>query len=371
MEFATFEPINLIAHAMSFVVVEPRAGFCITLIRRRLDVSLDSHESRVHANVCFLRGLDVFVFLSGCDERLVLNLVFSAVMGVEEDLEDLNALAESTDAAVDRQALASAVDGVTLQPTLPSLPPAIPPPAVPPVAPVPAVPPVLRPLAPLPIRPAVFRPQASFTQERRGWKACRLCSWSTAEYEITEESRLVRKRHEKAMQDLMMKWHGAGLAVPTNDKAVHAHLCRLGELMTLFGEREMERRDRLRMLMAKLDAEGQLEKLMTAHKDEEAAASAAPEDVEEEMLQYPFYTERSKALLDARIDIAKFLIARAALHLERARRRRDGPDEDVDAEIDWALKKAESLSLHRSEIGDDQPLSGCSFSHDGKLLATW
>ncbi|KAI6696839.1 hypothetical protein NL676_016958 [Syzygium grande] len=302
-------------------------------------------------------------------------------MGVEEDLEDLNALAESTDAAVDSQDLASAVDGVTLQPTLPSLPPAIPPPAAPPVAPVPAVPPVLRPLAPLPIRPPVFRPPAPKKEEagrssgsgsddddsgRAG-----AVPGSTVEYEITEESRLVRERHEKSMQDLMMKQRGASLAVPTNDKAVRALLRWLGEPMTLFGEREMERRDRLRMLMAKLDAEGQLEKLMKDHEDEEAAASAALEDVEEEMLQYPFYTERSKAILDARIDIAKFSIARAALRLERARRRRDCPDEDVDAEIDWELKKAESLSLHCSEIGDDRPLSGCSSSHDGKLLATW
>ncbi|KAI6696830.1 hypothetical protein NL676_016949 [Syzygium grande] len=68
---------------------------------------------------------------------------------------------------------------------------------------------------------------------------------STAEYEITEERRPVWERHEKAMQDLMMKRCGAALAVPTNDKAVHAHLRRLGELMTLFGEREMERRDQL------------------------------------------------------------------------------------------------------------------------------
>ena len=125
------------------------------------------------------------------------------------------------------------------------------------------------------------------------------------------------------------------------------------------------------MIMVKLDNEGQLEKLMKAHEEEEAAASVATEEDEEEMLQYPFYTEGSKALLDARIDIAKYSIVRGALRLQRARRRRDDPDEDMDAEIDWALNQAGSLTLDCSEIGDDRPLSGCSFSPDGKLLATW
>lgn len=162
----------------------------------------------------------------------------------------------------------------------------------------------------------------------------------------------------------------AALAVPTNDMAVRARLRRLGEPITLFGEREMERRDRLRMIMAKLDAEGQLEKLMKAHEDEEAAGFATKDEPEEE-LQYPFYTEGSKALLDARIDIAKYSLVRAATRLQRARRRRDDPDEDIDAEINWALKQAENLVLDCSEIGDDRPLSGCSFSSDGKWLATW
>ncbi|KAI9178217.1 hypothetical protein LWI28_023963 [Acer negundo] len=172
------------------------------------------------------------------------------------------------------------------------------------------------------------------------------------------------------MQELLMKRRAAALAVPTNDMAVRARLRQLGEPITLFGEQEMERRDRLWMLMAKLDVEGQLERLMIAHEEEEAAATTTAQYDVEEMLQYPFYTEESKALLDARIDIAKYSIVRAASCLQRAHRKRDDPDESMDAEIDWALKKAESLFLDCSEFGDDRPLSGCSFSHDGKLLAT-
>lgn len=190
------------------------------------------------------------------------------------------------------------------------------------------------------------------------------------EYEVSEESRQLRERHEKAVQDLLNKRRAYAMAVPTNDSAVRARLRRLGEPITLFGEREMERRDRLRSIMVKLDTEGQLEKLLKAHEEEEAGAAAAAEEGEEGPQSYPFYTEGSNVLLEARIDIAKYSIAKAAARLERARRRRGDPDEDVDAEMDYVLKQAGGFILDCSEIGNDRPLSGCSFSKDGKLLAT-
>ncbi|KAK1554257.1 hypothetical protein Q3G72_009800 [Acer saccharum] len=298
-------------------------------------------------------------------------------MEVEEENPASTSLAESSAEVRDSQTLISAAETtppLPIQSIIPVIPPivptAIPPAIVPPIAPIPTIPPQL---ATLPVRSPVFKPP-----QNGELRTCdsdsdqdELGTWATTGvYEISEESRQVRERQEKAIQELLMKWRAAALAVPTNDMAVRARLRRLGEPITLFGEREMERRNRLRMLMAKLDAEGQLERLMIAHEEEEAAATTTAQYDEEEMLQYPFYTEGSKALLDARIDIAKYSIVRAASRLQRARRKRDDPDESMDAEIDWALKQAESLFLDCSEFGDDRPLSGCSFSHDWKLLAT-
>ncbi|KAL9663435.1 hypothetical protein QQ045_018821 [Rhodiola kirilowii] len=248
---------------------------------------------------------------------------------------------------------------------------AVPPTAIPhPLAPISVAPP--RPLAPIPIRPPVLRPPSSSNGQVRmsdsesDQDEMANDGGSAVGYELSESSKQAKERQEKIRQDFLMKRRAAALAVPTNDKAVRDRLRRLGEPITLFGEREMERRDRLRMLMAKLDEEGQLEKLMKAKEEEEAAA----EDGDEEMLQYPFYTEGSRELLAARVDIAKYSIKRAALRLQRARRRRDDPDEDVDSEIDWALRQAGNLVLDCSEIGDDRPLSGCSLSNDGNLLGT-
>ncbi|XP_057813024.2 U4/U6 small nuclear ribonucleoprotein PRP4-like protein isoform X2 [Cryptomeria japonica] len=195
---------------------------------------------------------------------------------------------------------------------------------------------------------------------------------SAADYEITEEIRKVRERQDQLVQELLMRRRAYALAVPTNDSAVRARLRRLNEPVTLFGEREMERRDRLRTLMAKLDSEGQLEKLMKVQEEEEAAANAAAEDVQdmEGPQSYPFYTIGSQELLKARTEIMKFSLPRAASRIQRAKRRREDPDEDEDAELNCVLEQASRIIMDCSEIGDDRPLSGCAFSSDATMLAT-
>ncbi|CAL5420759.1 unnamed protein product [Camellia sinensis] len=331
-----------------------------------------------------------------------ISLPKGCIMEVDEENSVSTSVTDPSAAVIEDQTTNSAIDLIPIQPVqpiapIPTIPPIITPPVVPPIAPIPTIVPIItppivppiapipavnpsipRPLASLPVRPPILKPPQPQNGEVRPSDSDsdhddsgpnRTTAGSAAEYEISEQSKQVRERQEKAMQELLMKRRAAALAVPTNDMAVRARLRRLGEPITLFGEREMERRDRLRMLMAKLDAEGQLDRLMKAHEDEEAAASVTKEEAEDD-IQYPFFTEGSKALLQARGAIAKYSVVRAALRLQRARRRRDDPDEDLDAEVDWALRQAGSLVLDCSEIGDDRPLSGCSFSRDGKMLAT-
>lgn len=137
----------------------------------------------------------------------------------------------------------------------------------------------------------------------------------------------------------------------------------------------MDRRDRLRAIMANLAAEGQLDWFLKALEEEDAAAAAAVAaargmEEEEESALYPFYREGSQGLARARVEIAKFSMARAASRIMRAKRRRDDPDEEERAGMDRVLNQAKGFNLSVSEIGDGRPLSGCSFSIDGKLLAT-
>ncbi|XP_018478151.1 U4/U6 small nuclear ribonucleoprotein PRP4-like protein isoform X1 [Raphanus sativus] len=225
------------------------------------------------------------------------------------------------------------------------------------------------PMAPIPVvqHPPLARPPTFRPPQNGGARASDSDSESEDEhYVISEESRQVRERQEKAMQELLIKRRAAAIAVPTNDKSVRDRLRRLGDPITLFGEQEMERRARLAQLMARLDIGGQLDRLLQAYEED-----AAPRDeVDEEELQYPFFTEGPRALREARIEIARFSIKRAAVRIQRAKRRRDDPDEDVEAETKWALKQAKGMVLDCSNFGDDRPLTGCSFSRDGKILAT-
>ncbi|CAA0842939.1 U4/U6 small nuclear ribonucleoprotein PRP4-like protein [Striga hermonthica] len=296
-------------------------------------------------------------------------------MDIDEEIPALTPPTAPSPVSINDTVLLPPINPIPVPLAQPSIPPVITTPLIPSIAPIPVLP-VPRPLAPLPVHPPVLRPPPP--QNGGDFKPGDSDSDSHSDesdtdrssqrYQVSEESKLVKERQEKAVQELLMSRRAAALAVPTNDNAVRARLRRLGEPITLFGEREMERRDRLRALMARLDAEGQLEKLMKAHEDEEGASGAAAEPAED--IQYPFYTEGSRALLEARKEIVKYSLVKSALRLHRAKRRKEDPDEDLDAEVDWSLKQARNLVLECSEIGDDRPLSGCSVSHDGKMLAT-
>ncbi|KNA17243.1 hypothetical protein SOVF_081970 [Spinacia oleracea] len=98
----------------------------------------------------------------------------------------------------------------------PSVPPTVnplsapPPVLVPPTAPLPVVSPAMsRPLAPLPVRPPVTQngeAKASDTDSDDDDQDSEMgVEGFSAGYEITEESRQVRERQEKAMREFMMK----------------------------------------------------------------------------------------------------------------------------------------------------------------------
>lgn len=195
-----------------------------------------------------------------------------------------------------------------------------------------------------------------------------------AEYDVSEESKKARERQELALQQFLMNRRAKALAVPTNDAVVRSRLRSLDQPITLFGEREMERRERLRVLMAQLDADGELDSFLSsthAFGATLADDAAAKEDEEmEEVQASPFYTEGSDDLLKARIEITKYSLPRAAARIASVKQKRENPDEDEDAELDFVLQRMSQISMSCSQIGDDRPLSGCAFSPDATLLAT-
>ena len=78
-----------------------------------------------------------------------------------------------------------------------------------------------------------------------------------------------------------------------------------------FREKEIERHERLTTIMAKLDADERQLLMKAPHEEEEkeeAVASAAKADTDEETIQYPFYTQVTSALRNAKVDIAKWAV---------------------------------------------------------------
>ncbi|CAI5485271.1 unnamed protein product [Closterium sp. Naga37s-1] len=193
------------------------------------------------------------------------------------------------------------------------------------------------------------------------------------EYELSETGKRAKERQEQMLKELEMKRRARALAVPTSDTAVRLRLRAIGEPITLFGEREMERRDRLRSFMANLDAEGRLDELYEAierQMRESGEGGAEVLETEEVPQAELFYTEGSKELLLARQEIAVFSLPRAGERIRRAKRRREDPDEDEEAEAKELIGAVQGMSMQVSEIGDERPISACALSPDASLVAT-
>ncbi|KAF9429080.1 hypothetical protein BGZ76_001840 [Entomortierella beljakovae] len=175
--------------------------------------------------------------------------------------------------------------------------------------------------------------------------------------ELADSSKRARDQHSEILEMFERKKRARTIAVPTEDKKVREKLRELGQPQCLFGEDNMDRRSRLRELMAKdLAAEGGDEKM--ASEDEESGS-----DEEEEV-----YTPGSDALLTARRDIARF-------SLRRQRVAKQNEENHLSIAVFKAVRAEEFEKLkvyvnYSSQIGDDRPLSQCSFSPDSKYLAT-
>lgn len=235
--------------------------------------------------------------------------------------------------------------------------------------------------------------------------------------DLPESSAAAVAKQAQALADAAARQRAAMVAVPADDGAVRALLRSLGEPITLFGEREYERRDRARKLLARMDPERAAE-AVSAVTDGVAAGGGAgagaspffvplrPEEAQTEL----FYTEGSEEFERTRREIALGSLEAAARRLDaerrawEARRRRreraaarreeaaalaaaaaaaaeeeagkakhtaDEEEEEEDEEdpdlasdaVASSARSPRSLQLLCSELGDGRPLSTLAFNH--------
>ncbi len=167
------------------------------------------------------------------------------------------------------------------------------------------------------------------------------------------------------------------LAIPTSDPKVRLRLRELGEPITCFGEREMDRRERLRQLLAKRMQEQCTDAAPTPGASGPQSQKSDSEGDSDEDEEEEFYTEGTSALVEARRKIAAFSLQRSKRRLATQRKDASVPLADIMKLRTKVFEPLKTYTTLGSQIGDDRPVSMVRFapnmeSHasDSQLLAT-
>eukprot|EP01028_Stygiella_incarcerata_P007829 TRINITY_DN32806_c0_g1_i1.p1 TRINITY_DN32806_c0_g1~~TRINITY_DN32806_c0_g1_i1.p1 ORF type:complete len:527 (+),score=155.52 TRINITY_DN32806_c0_g1_i1:302-1882(+) len=175
---------------------------------------------------------------------------------------------------------------------------------------------------------------------------------------LSEQSERSRREQETLIREIERQHRSKLLAVPTDDGQVRGLLRRLGEPITLFGEREHERRARLRTIMAdreilhpsQLEGSGMEVELGTMRvegrgrgrqEDDEGIDDVGDDDEEGE--QQTHYTEGPAELIHERRRIAEFSLRRAAERIQKER----GMSSESKSGMETEEKKEEELEESR------------------------
>ncbi|KAK7487244.1 hypothetical protein BaRGS_00021472 [Batillaria attramentaria] len=150
------------------------------------------------------------------------------------------------------------------------------------------------------------------------------------------------------------------IQVSTDDSEVKATLRQLGEPICLFGEGPAERRERLKQLLAVLGED--------AVKQKKVAQQQETKKTDEENITW--YHEGPASLKEARYCIAEFSIPRAKERVQKQKLEKMLPATQKTAKLQELQKRIRSITNDCSQIGDNRPLSYCSFSPNSQLLAT-
>lgn len=188
-----------------------------------------------------------------------------------------------------------------------------------------------------------------------------------------EFSDVVKKKQLEAQEAVALaerRKRARLIPLPTNDELVKARLRELGEPIILFGEAPDQRRERLRDELAKKNVSEAMPrstlKMRSVHDEPDIKANEL------------FYTEGPAALKQARLwilqDSLKKARARVEAETEQYRRRERLIRQDqYREEMDTKERLTQTFKEFRTEIsqlGDERPMSSCSFSPNGRLLAT-
>ena len=182
-----------------------------------------------------------------------------------------------------------------------------------------------------------------------------------------------RERQEALLKEFESRRRLRATHAPTDDAQVRAMLRRYEEPVTLFGERQAERRERLRGILAALDARdgGELETSGDVAGGGAVVVDASGVGAYQKEI---FYTEGTDGLLQARVDLAEFSLPRAAKRVAEQKAKRGERGGDERRAMDDIVLSTSAFTAQCSEIGDvTRPLCAVRFYDQGKraVSASW
>ena len=175
-------------------------------------------------------------------------------------------------------------------------------------------------------------------------------------YELGDSAKVERERQAAQLAAIELRKRARSITVPTNDTLVRRRLRELQQPITLFGERQPGRRDRLAALLAKLAVEG----LETTKAEEEQK----DEDKTKVEVKKAFLTPGPDALRTARTRMAEY-----SLHASQQRLQRE-KQQASSSLLHLPHPSLASYTATASTLGDTRPLTSCAFSPSASLLAT-
>ena len=174
-------------------------------------------------------------------------------------------------------------------------------------------------------------------------------------YELTDSAKVERERQAAELAAIELRRRARSITVPTNDILVRRRLRELQQPITLFGERQPGRRDRLAALLAKLAVEGiEPGKVEEEKKDEEKKVE----------VKKAFLTPGPTLLQAARMRITEYSLYASQRRLQREKQLADS------SSLYLPHPALSSYTATASTLGDSRPLTSCAFSPSAELLAT-
>lgn len=181
---------------------------------------------------------------------------------------------------------------------------------------------------------------------------------------FSASSREAMETHAQSLRQFEAKQRQRLVDVPTSDAEVKQLLRLHSQPICLFGERDLDRRERLKRVVAEIQVN--LEASGVASASSAAATTARPSASSSSSSQYSrnkkaFYTPAEDALIVARQAIAVESWRLAKLRIARESKEEEESEDDRTTSIPYSQV---------ATLNEPRPISTCAFSPSGARLAT-